>query len=173
MSDLRKGWSGVSRSGRTIATLGCHDLSITKHAGKPPTLSFRRDDGSVTWQSYGSQGDFFPVHDLAHYAIETVLGYRQAFYGLIAAGRDLDDFGPGDAGTLGAEAHHAEILAGLLPMGLSDEDIFATLESKARGMGLEPPAVSPGQLREVRGRFQELVVLWRDVPAEQAMTLVF
>lgn len=34
---------------------------------------------------------FFPLHDLAHYALETVLSATHGFYGLVAAGWEIDD----------------------------------------------------------------------------------
>ena len=33
------------------------------------------------------------LHDLIHYVVETTLGYREAFFGLLAAGWDIQDFG--------------------------------------------------------------------------------
>ena len=39
-------------------------------------LSCERADGSVTWQRQeGQLGRFFPLHDLTHFAVETVLGF--------------------------------------------------------------------------------------------------
>ena len=35
---------------------------------------------------------FFALHDLTHYAVETVLGFREGFYGLVAAGGELYRF---------------------------------------------------------------------------------
>ena len=53
-----------------------------------------RRDGSATWQRHqGAQARFFPFHDLTHYAVETVLGMRRGFYGLVAEGWDFADFG--------------------------------------------------------------------------------
>jgi hypothetical protein len=54
---------------------------------------------------------FFPLHDLTHYAVETVLGFRRGFYGLVANGWDFADSArrelPDDAGS-------AELVASLL-----------------------------------------------------------
>src|SRR5438309_3304320 len=69
-------------------------IRIKKKSDGSAALSCLRADGSVTWQRQtGQQGRFFPLHDLTHYAVETVLGYARGFYGLVAEGWDLTDFG--------------------------------------------------------------------------------
>ena len=62
---------------------------------------------------------FGAEHDLAHYAVETALGYRRAFFGLIASGRSIESFEEKDthnrsAHLLEPEAGWAEYLAGAL-----------------------------------------------------------
>ena len=50
-------------------------IHIKKKTDGSAALSCRRADGSVTWQRQNGQlGRFFPLHDLTHYAVETVLG---------------------------------------------------------------------------------------------------
>jgi hypothetical protein len=94
--------------------------TLTIHIKKKPdgsaALSCRRADGTVTWQRQeGRQGAFFPLHDLTHYAVETVLGHSRGFYGLVAEGWDLTDFGkPSPRGPLPAEALAAELMVGFL-----------------------------------------------------------
>jgi hypothetical protein len=75
-----------------------------------------RADGTVTWQrTNGRQGTFFPIHDLTHYAVETVLGTRRGFFGLVAAGWDLEETnGKGARGPLPDETLIVEHLVGLL-----------------------------------------------------------
>ena len=89
-------------------------IALCRFVGKPTTITCIRDDGSITWQTYGPHSDFFAIHDLTHYAVETELGYKHGFFGMIAQGRDINDFGPGSAASLHPEAFHAEMLAGLL-----------------------------------------------------------
>ncbi len=78
-------------------------------------LSCTRADGSVIWQRQsGSRGLVFPVHDLTHFAVETVLGYEHGFYGLLAAGWEFGDFAaPWPRGPIPAEAREVELLVGL------------------------------------------------------------
>src|SRR5215207_7563384 len=64
-------------------------IRIKKNADGTAALTCTRADGSVTWQrQQGTQGMFFPRHDLTHFAVETVLGHRRGFYGLVADGWD-------------------------------------------------------------------------------------
>src|SRR3954453_13083966 len=58
-----------------------------KQKDQSAVLRCIRGDGSVTWQKQEEKhAVFFPVHDLTHYAVETELGFRRGFYGLIAEG---------------------------------------------------------------------------------------
>src|SRR5262245_60665350 len=91
-------------------------IRIKKKSDGSAALSCQRADGTVTWQRQeGAQGRFFPLHDLTHFAVETVLGLRQGFYGLVASGWNLTDFGrPYPRGPIPAEAATAEFIVGFL-----------------------------------------------------------
>jgi hypothetical protein len=91
-------------------------IELKKTKDGSTALSCRRADGSVTWQHHrGAQGRFFPLHDLTHYAVETVLGRRHGFYGLVADGWDVTDFGkPWPRGPLPSEALTSELIVGFL-----------------------------------------------------------
>jgi hypothetical protein len=85
-------------------------IRIKKGTDGRTTLSCVRPDGTSTWQRQeGGQAAFFPRHDLTHAAVESVLGFRNGFYGLVAQGWDLSDFGtPWPRGHLPAEANLSE-----------------------------------------------------------------
>src|SRR2546423_13823470 len=91
-------------------------IRIKKPADGRTALSCTRADGSTPWQRQeGGQARFLPRHDLTHYAVESVLGIRNGFYGLVAAGWDLSDFGtPWPRGRIPPEANLAEIIVGFL-----------------------------------------------------------
>ena len=91
-------------------------IAIKKKTDGSASLACRRTDGSVTWQRQeGAQGRFFPRHDLTHYAVETVLGLHQAFFGLVASGWEFSDFGhPWPRGPMPAESIAAELIVGYL-----------------------------------------------------------
>ena len=91
-------------------------IRIKKKKGGDAALSCVRADGSSTWQRQeGHLGHFFPLHDLTHYAVETVLGHRRGFYGLVADGWDLTDFGsPWPKGPMPADMDPSEAIVGML-----------------------------------------------------------
>src|SRR5437773_11708904 len=91
-------------------------IRIKKDKDGRTSLSCTRADGTTTWQRQeGGQARFFPRHDLTHYAVETVLGHHKGFYGLVAAGWDLSDFGtPWPRGKLPKDANLSEIIVGFL-----------------------------------------------------------
>ncbi|MGH8436256.1 MAG: hypothetical protein ACRERX_17645, partial [Pseudomonas sp.] len=57
-------------------------IRIKKGRDGPHSLVCQRADGSMTMQHHPTE--FFPLHDLIHYAVETVLNYQRGFYGLVA-----------------------------------------------------------------------------------------
>ena len=153
-------------------------ITLTKKAGKPHVLRCRRDDGSDTWfQASQTTSDFFAAHDLAHYVVERMLGYRSAFYGMIAAGRDINDFGS-DAGLTGEvlapEAHWAEQLVGLL-LTCRRDSLGFTKFSEMLSMVSDPtpPAISKEQFEEMSRQLSALLDRWSDLPIDAALTLEF
>lgn len=107
------------RAKRSITTTAKSELrlqlQLKRLAEGNAALSCTRADGSVIWQRHsGSRGVVFPAHDLTHFAVESVLGYAQGFYGLLAAGWEFGDFAaPWPRGPIPAEAREVEALVGL------------------------------------------------------------
>src|SRR4030095_7920419 len=91
-------------------------IRIKKNTDGTAALSCTRANGTVTWQrQLGAQGMFFPRHDLTHYAVETVLGFQSAFYGLIADGWDISALRPPcPRGRIREEAGVPELIVGFL-----------------------------------------------------------
>jgi len=89
-------------------------IQLTKRKDGGSVLKCVRADGSATWQkNQGRKGMFFPIHDLTHYAVETELGFRSGFYGLMADGWDIEDTeGKGPRGALPSEAITVEKIVG-------------------------------------------------------------
>jgi hypothetical protein len=58
-------------------------INLKKISDEQASLNCRRADSTVTWSRVHP---FYPRHDLSHFAVETVLGLRQGFFGLIAEG---------------------------------------------------------------------------------------
>ncbi|MEL7268878.1 MAG: hypothetical protein AAGL34_04855 [Bacteroidota bacterium] len=64
-------------------------IQIKKGDGKPSILTCIRKDGSTSWAK------LYPgmeAHDLAHYVVETILEFENAFYGMVAKGIAIEDF---------------------------------------------------------------------------------
>jgi hypothetical protein len=93
-------------------------IRIKKKTDGSAALTCTRTDGSVTWQRQDGQlGRFFPLHDLTHYAVEQTLGFTQAFYGLLADGWDMSDFGRDSArGKPPEQALLAEVIVGMFDL---------------------------------------------------------
>jgi hypothetical protein len=89
-------------------------IEIAKRADGVGVMRCTRQDGSVTWQKQPKHGAHFALHDLTHYAVETALGYRRGFFGLIAEGWLVEDTtGKGARGPLPVEAVEVERIVGL------------------------------------------------------------
>jgi hypothetical protein len=85
-------------------------IQLKKGRDGPATLACVRADGSRTW---GKEHPFFPLHDLTHCAVESVLGFDQAFFGLIATGWNIDDFAkPGASARRALESRWWDLAPG-------------------------------------------------------------
>lgn len=157
-------------------------IRIKKKTDGSAALSCVRADGSVTWQRQeGQQGRFFPLHDLTHYAVESVLGHAHGFYGLVSAGWNLTDFGkPWPRGPLPVAALASELMVGFL-----DDERAAGAEWSAAEFNASAAAyyeqhglsgaivVSDRDLERIRERRRELFARWVAVPAGEALELRF
>ncbi len=155
-------------------------IRLTQGKNKPDTLTCLRDDGSCTWTVL----NLTPAHDLGHYAIETTLGFRDAFFGLLAQGWAIQDFGQpdpmtGDKPANPTEAIQAEALAGLLDMERRSHlppdyaEFHAMLVSACAGLNVPLPALSQGQLEAIRSRHLELLHQWAELPEGETLELPF
>lgn len=154
-------------------------LSFRKEAAKPTVLTFRRSDGSQTWSMLR-----LPIgHDLAHYAVETVLQLRQAFFGLLDQGFSTDDF------ELPRERRQQALLPANLPLeALQTEHIVALLQTEwACGRNVSftsdlmqsltdkglayPHQLTAERLEEIRKTYSALMNQWDKLPAGQQLNL--
>lgn len=157
-------------------------IQLTRRADGAVVFELRRADGTSTWQKRrGPTADFFAVHDLTHYAVETMLGFDRAFYGLVAEGWDLGDFGtPWPRGPLPAEAVPAEVIVGCFDTAraartpLTAEVCNATAASYFANAGVPSPvSVTDDALNRVRERLSELVWRWKALPLRETLALSF
>src|ERR1051325_2002981 len=141
-------------------------VRFSRPKGKP-VLTCIRDDGSVVY-TRPRQGEFFARHDLMHYAVESTLGLKQSFYGLIAAGWSIEALSEtGVAARLPDEGKLTEFLVGPMAPGLAfgtpstAEEFNATVSAavtQASGGKLTPPRpVSDKTLDQIRSLFAQLI----------------
>jgi hypothetical protein len=144
-------------------------------------FELRRADGTSTWQTRtGPTAEFFAVHDLTHYAVETTLRLEAAFYGLVAAGWGLDDFGNGwPRGPLPAEALAAEVIVGQLDAHRAGQPLTAASCNDAardyfgaRGI-TAPLRITDSQLDTIRARLSDLVWRWYAAAPGERIELSF
>lgn len=160
-------------------------VRIKKHTDGTATLSCVRRDGTNTWQRQrGSLGHFFPLHDLTHFAVETTLGYRRGFYGLVADGWEMTDFGaPWPLGPLPSEALEAEMMVGFFDterrmlQRLSAEEVNEQAATFLAARGEKGASMSrtvtDEKLADVRAVRADLFARWEAVSPGDALELAF
>jgi len=157
-------------------------IKFTKRRDGSVISRFERDDGTATWQrKEGVQANFFAAHDLTHYALETTLGYRSGFYGLVAEGWDLSDFGtPWPRGPLPADAEPAELIAGLFDGERATGERCSAAEFNEKialyyeTHGLKDPAMlTQEELDQIRKVTRELRARWAAVLPGDSLEVTF
>jgi hypothetical protein len=147
-------------------------IEIVKRSDGQGLLRCTRDDGSVAWQKQ-KHAVHFAHHDLTHYAVETTLGFRNAFFGLVNQGWEFwDTTGKGERGPIPPEAAVAEHMVGLLDGERASGTIW-TLEEFHRSLPEAVPKPSAETLATIRQRRSELFQQWAAVPVGQALELRF
>jgi hypothetical protein len=157
-------------------------VRLTKRADGGAVLHCVRRDGSATWQRQeGRQAAFFPLHDLTHFAVESVLAFRRGFFGLIAEGWDIEETsGKGKRGPLPSDAVLVEHLVGFLDVERASGSVWSAAEYAghlaAKGLvdvDATPAWLTDGALDRVRTRRRELFAEWAAVPPASALELTF
>lgn len=149
-------------------------IRLKKTSDGSSVLSCVRADGSTTWQrNEGRKGRFFPLHDLTHYAVETVLGHRRGFFGLVNEGWNLEDFGsPWPRGPMPADMDPSEAIVGLLDAERAQGTrLTAATFRESYPAGLA--SLTDEHLDEVRARRAELFALWDALPPGETLELKF
>ena len=157
-------------------------IQFTRRTDGGALLKCIRDDYSTTWQRQDDdRAAFFPLHDLTHYAVETELGFRRGFYGLIAEGWEIaETTGKSARGPLPNEALEAEYFVSAFASeracgaAASAEEFnqLAMTFAETRGMPA-PRRLTDEDLAKVRSRFSELAAKWRSLAPGETLELVF
>jgi hypothetical protein len=158
-------------------------IRIKKKNDGSAALSCTRADGSVTWQRQeGQLGRFFPLHDLTHYCVESVLGFDRGFYGLLAAGWDISDFGkPESRGQDFSQAGLVEVIVGMFDLERMTgergdaEDMATKIASYYESRNLPQPnvAITQGQIEQVRALRAVRFERWRELAGGDTMELEY
>jgi hypothetical protein len=162
-------------------------VRIKKNSDGSSALTCLRADGTSAWQrQLGAQGRFFPHHDLTHFAVESELGFRRAFYGLVSEGWDFADFGvPWPRGPMPTEALAAEMIVGMLDVDramrargdppMTAAAITEQMIAYADAQGIiEPrPVLTDEQLTRIRARMSDLFAGWAELEPGGALELRF
>lgn len=154
------------------------NIQLKKGKDGRSTLTCVRPDGSRTWAKLHP---FFPVHDLTHCSVETVFGFRSAFFGLVASGWELDSFdSPEGRRGMSAEALWAECIVGLFDTeramgGPWRADAFSeALAASLTGVNVTPfRSVTDAELARVRALRDELAARWRALAPGDTLEIPF
>jgi hypothetical protein len=145
---------------------------------KTDQLRCLRADGSATSTPMPRQG-ILP-HDLVHYVVESTLGWRAAFYGMVAGGADIGwtmerthDAGASDVAD---QAIHAEAvvesLQAQLWSGAFDATMFADGVRAACAAPARPaPLLPDGAGQALFAAVLALDVRWQQVPWHGTLAL--
>jgi hypothetical protein len=145
-------------------------VEIAKRADGAGVLRCTRDDGSVTWQKQTRHAMHFALHDLTHFAVESTLGFRRGFFGLIAEGWEIDDTtGKGARGRLPEEAIEVERIVGMFD---TERGSGVLLTAEDFGSGAMRP-LTDEEIARVRTCRGELLSRWFAVQPGGTMELRF
>ena len=159
-------------------------IRFTKRRDGNTVLRCDRADGTSTWQRQdGTLASHFPYHDMTHYAVETEMGFRSGFFGLIASGWEIaETTGKSPRGPIPEEARAVETVVGLFDVQRSlgvewtaDQvnDHARTYVSARGGKGPEIRRLEDDEIVRVRARVGELVQRWNDLAPGETLELPF
>jgi hypothetical protein len=153
-------------------------IRITKGRDGPNTLTCIRVDGKTTWAKVQ---DYFPVHDMTHYVVETTLGIPNAFYSLVSDGWDITQFADkGAAKRIPPQANLVEALVTRLQQRLmpgsdiSVESYNEEVEAILEGIGNpERRPVTQDELTAMWNTLRELLARWKTLEPGESIELTF
>lgn len=156
-------------------------LRFKKKADARVVFTAVREDGTATSSSIGPADRFGPVHDMTHYVVESSLGFKHGFLGLLASGRNIEDFNKGAKHWLPAEAVCAEAIAGELSREamtgdhLSAEDFnWTTRDVLTRSsISYSPPTLTAEQLSAMHADLAALRSRWDALAPNETLELTF
>ena len=153
-------------------------IIIKKKSSTKHTISYIREG----YQNYWIEADnFLVIHDLCHFAIETSLQYKNAFWGLVANGINPSIFENRETRNtlnLSNEAWYAEHLANLLLIEYTQgkfDDINKMLEQSLMQHNPSIPIIqfSIEEIDTIRALLHQLIDDWQAVNESDYLSLDF
>jgi len=158
-------------------------IRLTKREDGRHVTTLVRADGTLTTQRFTeATAIFFVHHDLTHFAVESVLGHARGFYGLVADGWNLPDFGaPWPRGRLPRDLDLAENVVGLFDTERANghtwtADEFNAALSQYQAAHPEfaaPRPVTEAGLGKIRNELARLFRTWQTLPVGATLELAF
>jgi hypothetical protein len=156
-------------------------VEISKRADGSGVLRCTRANGSVTWQKQTRHAMHFALHDLTHFAVESTLGFRRGFFGLIAEGWEIDDTtGKAARGPLPPEAVEVEHIVGMFDTERASGALLTAedynLHASMRASPSNRPALrrmTDADIAKVRACRGELFSRWSAMEPGSTMELRF
>jgi hypothetical protein len=135
-----------------------------------------RVDGSYTRSDTGPS---LPHHDLEHFVVESALGLKNGFYGMVSQRYSIQQLSDKDViKKLGQESWQAEIVTRALQSfsgGACTADQFAALvatELNQTGEELQHD-LSPQAAEKMKADFLKLLNTWQEIPDGESLELSF
>jgi hypothetical protein len=150
-------------------------VQITERADGAGVLRCVRADGSATWQKQTDRhAAFFALHDLTHFAVETTLGYRRGFFGLISEGWDIEDTtGKGARGPLPPEAAEVEGVVGLFDAERAGGQIWTVAEFNEFAAMKGARTLTFDEIARIKNKRSDLFQQWSAVVPGETLELQF
>ncbi|MEW7289126.1 hypothetical protein [Aquimarina sp. 2304DJ70-9] len=156
-------------------------IRLKKGIEKPSTLTCIRKDQSSTWSKLHKGTE---THDLAHYAVEKIMGYTNAFYGILNEGYDIADFElpknkrpePLQPKNLHPSALQTEHIVNLLQVEFlnsgEDSNFIASLRSILEDDSIPfPEDLDNNKLNQIRQLYSELLFKWGALGDDEQLEL--
>ncbi len=156
-------------------------IQLKKRISKPSILTCIRDDQSTTWSKLHKG---IETHDLAHYAVEKIMGFTKAFYGILNEGYEIADFElPKDKRpeklqpkNLDVSAIQTEHIVNLLQTEFlnsgEDSNFINSLRTILKDDGIPfPEDFDTNKLNQIRKLYSELLFKWGSLGDNEQLEL--
>lgn len=153
-------------------------IRLARGKDKPDVLTCIREDGSTTWSRLHAA---LPVHDISHYSVESSLALSSGFFGLVAQGWEITDFGsPYPRGPIPDEAAWVESVVSVFwrtfvqresPTHEEVREQIAVCLGSYKGSFRRD--ISDAEMDAIRALQGEITATWARTPIGSYMELVF